>query len=105
MSNLNKNGSAVAMVLIILGVLLYLVTELQASIYIYMTGALILTVVRFVIVTQNRSSEPTRLPQIHLLSAISLLVAGYMMYKGSNSSSVLFMISAFLEVYVSYRTK
>lgn len=100
---LNRSAS-ISMVLMIVGVILFLFTEINDVVYVYLIGAAVLTVSRFAEILQyKQGNEISRLPQIHMLSAIVLLGAGYMMYTGSNSWSVLFIVSAVLEIYVSYR--
>ncbi len=102
-----KNFNVASMGLIILGVVLFLFTEWEYAIIVYGLGALVFTIIRLLAMLRYRSvgKDISRLPQIRVLSAASLLGAGYLMYDGSNSWSILFLVSAVLEMYVSYRDK
>lgn len=94
------------MVLMIIGLLLFLFSTPNTGIYTFVVGAVILGLIRFIALARSRSSSDiSRLPQIHLFSVASLLGAAYMMYDGSNSWSVLLLVSAVIELYVSYRQK
>lgn len=106
MSKISKYAPASSMVLMIVGLLTFLFVHPDYGIYIFMVGAIILGVIRFVAMIRSRNSnEVSRLPQIHLFSVAALLGAAYMMYDGSNSWSVLLLVSAVLEIYVSFRQK
>jgi hypothetical protein len=100
-----KNISLVSMILMILGLLSFLFSYFEYSVYIYLLGAFVYCGQRIVVIKQQASNEVTRLPQIQLMSSISLLGAGYFMYDGSNSWGVLLLVSAVLELYVTFRHK
>lgn len=96
----------VSMVLMVVGLGLFLFSNSEISVYIFLVGAVLLTLVRFIAMARAKgTAEVTRLPQIHFLSAAALVFSGYLMYDGSNSWSVLLLVSAAIEVYVSYRSK
>lgn len=109
MNNISKNIPAIAMLMMTVGLVLFLFsTPLNTiyGIYVFVAGAVLLAIVRIIALIRSQNKrEITRLPQIQLLSVASLLGAGYLMYDGSNSWSVLFLVSAVLELYVSYRQK
>lgn len=103
---MTKYVPVLAMLLMILGLLLLFATPHIVGVYLFAAGAVILGIIRFVALIRSRNSNKlTRIPQIHLLSVAFLLGASYMMYEGSNSWSVLLLMSAVLEIYVSYRHK
>lgn len=94
------------MLLMIVGLLVFLFVNPDIGIYVFVAGAIILGVIRFVALIRSRNSnDVSRLPQIHLFSIAALLGAAYLMYDGSNSWSVLLLVSAVLEIYVSFRQK
>lgn len=101
-----KYAPVLSMVLMIVGLLVFLFSEPNVGIYVFAGGAVILGLIRFIALIRSQNShEVSRLPQIHLLSVASLLGAAYMMHDGSNSWSVLLLVSAVLELYVSFRQK
>ncbi len=101
-----KNIPALSMIVMIAGLIIYVLVNNIFGIYVFMVGAVGLGIVRIIAMAKNRKTkEITRLPQIQLLSAASLIGAGYLMYDGSNSWSVLLLVSAVLEVYVTFRQK
>jgi hypothetical protein len=105
-NNMTKYAPVLSMLLMILGLLMFLFSTPMVGIYVFTAGAMILGIIRFVAFIRSRNSkEVSRIPQIHLLSVASLLGAAYMMYEGSNSWSVLLLVSAVIELYLSYRQK
>lgn len=104
MNYLTKFSAAIAMSLMIIGVVLFLVVGGLTASYVFIAGAVIFAIERFVVMSKSDRTK-SRLPQIQMLSSICLLLAGYMMYTGSNSWSVMFLISAVIEVYATFRAK
>lgn len=106
MSKTLKYAPILSMLLMIVGLLVFLFVNPDIGIYVFVAGAIILGVIRFVALIRSRNSnDVSRLPQIHLFSIAALLGAAYLMYDGSNSWSVLLLVSAVLEIYVSFRQK
>ena len=107
MNNISKYAPTLSMVLIIIGLLLFLFSAVPLiGIYTFAAGAVILGLIRVLALVRSRNSKTiSRIPQIHLLSVVALLGAAYMMYDGSNSWSVLLLVSAVLELYLSFRQK
>ncbi len=90
----------------ITGLVLFLVSDEMVGIYVFAFGAILLTIVRLTALLQRQGGgQLTRLPQIRLLSAAILLGAAYLLYADSNSWSVLLLVSAVLELYVTFRAK
>ena len=103
---MTKYIPVLSMVLIMLGLLLFLFVDANIGIYVFSSGAIVLAFLRVIALvrSQNRR-EISRLPQINILSVAALCGAAYLMYDGSNSWSVMLLVSAVLEIYVSYRQK
>ncbi len=94
------------MIIMLLGLLIFLFIENTYGIYTFGFGAAFFTIIRLLALVQHRNgSEISRLPQIRVLSAAALLGAAYLMYIGSTSWSVLLLVTAVLEVYVTFRQK
>jgi len=92
------------MIIMLLGLLFFLFIKESIGLYTYAFGALLFALLRlWAMVQYRRHNQVTRLPQIRLFSAALLVGAAYLMYDGSNSWSVLLLLSAVLEIYVSYR--
>lgn len=106
MKKLSKNIPVLSMIMMVAGLVLYVLMNSFYGIYVFMAGGTVLGIVRIIdMVKVRKGKEITRLPQIRLLSVVSLLVAGYLMFDGSNSWSVLLLVSAILEIYVTFRQR
>lgn len=100
-----KNVNLWAMIVMIVGLVIYVLVREVYAVGIYAAGAIAFAVTRLVAVVRHRSASAavSRLPQIRLFSAAALLGVAYLMYDGSNSWSILLLVSAVIEVYVSFR--
>ncbi len=95
-----------SMIIMLIGLVIFLFVNNVYGFYTFSFGAAVLALVRFLdMIHEQGKNKANRLPQIRVLSALSLLGAAYMMYDGSNSWSVLLLVTAVLEVYVSFRQK
>lgn len=101
MKNVNKG----AMVIMIIGLIGYVLMREVYTIAIFGFAAFAFTISRLIAMVRQPSTgaKVSRLPQIRLFSAAALLGAAYLMYDGSNSWSILLLVSAAIEVYVSFR--
>lgn len=100
-----KQLNIAAMLVMVIGLIMYILLREEYTIWIYGIGAIFFAIQRIVEMVKQRSANTgiSRLPQIRLFSAAALLGAAYLMYDGSNSWSILLLVSAVLEVYVSFR--
>ncbi len=92
----------VAALLVVSGILLK-VTGNELAVPVMVTGSIAYAIVRIIVAVNNKDKKYSRIPLIHLVSAISLLVAAYLMYYASNSWAVFVFITAVLEIYASVR--
>ena len=100
-----KNVNILSMTIMVIGLLMYVVLREMYAVWVYGAGAVGFAIARIIAVIRFRSSGKhlSRLPQIRLFSAVALLGAAYLMYDGSNSWSVLLLVSAVVELYASFR--
>ena len=91
-----------ASLLVIAGILLKISGQ-EIALPVMLTGSIWFASVRIISALKNKDRKRSRLPMIQMMSAISLLVAAYFMYKMSNSWAVFILITAVLESYASFR--
>jgi hypothetical protein len=100
--NLINNLFYISALLIISGVLLKITNYTSAS-FIYLAGACLFTLSRVIFLVTNKEKIKGRISQIQIFSGLLLIISAYLMYKGSNSWSVLILLSALIEIYSSFR--
>jgi len=99
---LNNNLFYFSTLLVLAGILLK-ISNYQTASYAYLAGACLFTLSRVFSFILNRTKIRGRLLQIQIFSGMSLIVSAALMYRGSNSWSVFVLLTALIELYVSFR--
>lgn len=88
----------------VIGLVFNPITSLYAYIpYIFSVGAFISIVGRMLTLPQSDDFRVRRLNNMLALSAILIIGAAYLMFKGENYCILLILISAFIDIYVTFR--
>jgi hypothetical protein len=90
--------------LLIVGGILLRISNYPTAPYIFLFGSVLFVLSRLFNFWFQDDKVRGRLSQIQIFSGLSLVVAGYFMYKGGNSWSVFVLISALIELYASFRS-
>ncbi len=91
-----------AALLVISGILLKVANN-DLAVPVMLTGSVAYAIVRIIVAVNNKDKKYSRIPMMHLVSAVSLLVGAYFMYQESNSWAVFVLITAAIEIYASFR--
>lgn len=91
-----------AALLVIAGILLKIAAH-EIAFPVVLTGSILFAIVRIYSSLKYKDRKHSRIPMIQMMSATSLVVSAYLMYKMSNSWAVFVLITAVLEIYASFR--
>ncbi|MGN0187656.1 MAG: hypothetical protein ACI392_07940 [Paludibacteraceae bacterium] len=89
---------------IILGVLLH-IFEVQAGFWIFAVSAVIFVIIRMLTLPKTDDKRTRRLYAQLMIGAGCLLGTVYLMYVGQNAWAITLIISAFIDIWVSFRLK
>lgn len=71
--------------------------------YIFSVGATISIIGRLLTLPQSDNYRVRRLNNMLAISAVLILISAYLMFKGENYCILLLFISAFIDIYTSFR--
>ncbi|MDR3705913.1 MAG: hypothetical protein P4L28_08430 [Paludibacteraceae bacterium] len=89
-------------IIVILSIVAFIYSQ-QFALYTYAAGALGMTILRVSSLSSAKDSRVRRLNNIQALSAILLLGAAYLMYIKFYGWLIAIVISAVIDLYVSFR--
>ena len=95
---------AVGYVCVIVGALLH-IFEWEPSVWLFGVGALVLIISRMLSLPKTDDRRIRRLYGQLFIGALCLLGSTYLMYIGHNAWALPLLLTAFIDVWVSYRWK
>lgn len=94
----------VVIIIAVIGFVFNPIASLFAYIpYIFSVGASLSIIGRFLTLPQSDDFRVRRLNNMLAVSAILVLVSAYLMFKGENMAIIALFISAFIDIYTSFR--
>ena len=94
----------VVIIIAVIGFVFNPIASLFAYIpYIFSVGACLSIIGRLLTLPQSDDFRVRRLNNMLAVSAILVLVSAYLMFKGENMAIIALFISAFIDIYTSFR--
>ena len=94
----------IVVIIAVIGFIFNLVASLVSYIpYIFSVGAAFSIIGRLLILPQSDDFRVRRLNNMLAVSAVLVLVSAYLMFKGENLCILTLFISAFIDIYTSFR--
>ena len=94
----------IVVIIAVIGFIFNPISSLYAYIpYVFSIGAALSIIGRILTLPQSNNFRVRRLNNMLALSAILIIGAAYLMFKGENYCILLLFISAFIDIYTSFR--